>query len=217
MTSCVNCRGTKFKQTTAELKRHVAGRVFTGKLPARECSSCGMRYYDSPDLGRFDLAVAITLANAGVTEPEALKFMRKASGRRSKEFAELLGVRPETVSRWESGKAGIDRATYAVIQQLLLDRLAGSSTMERSLRVLMHPKKLSKAAPVEDVALASILDRFGEPDGMVWIKGVDPYWVNRLVERRLLLPPSPTRGRSHHQITEEGKTFADRVLHRTAA
>lgn len=217
MTSCVSCNGTKFKQTTAELKRHVAGRPFAGKLPARECTSCGMRYYDGPDLARFDLAVAITLANAAVTEPEALKFMRKSTERRAKEFAELLGVRPETVSRWESGKAGIDRATYAVIQQLLIDRLAGSSTMEKTLKVLMHPKKLTKTTPAEDVALATIIDRFGEPDGIAWVQGLDAYWVDRLVERNLLSPPDHRHGQRHHQITDAGRKFAARVLHRRAA
>lgn len=149
VTSCVNCRGTKFRRKTAELKRHVAGRVFAGKLPAQECSSCGMRYYGGPDLGTFDLAVAITLANAGVADPEALKFMRKVTGLNGKEFAELLEVRPETVSRWERHKRSIGRATYAIIRQLLADRVRGTTEMADYLRSLRKPARLPKQVRIE--------------------------------------------------------------------
>ncbi len=144
VTSCVNCQGTKFQRTTAELKRHVRARVFAGKLPAQECSSCGMRYYAGPDLARFDLAVALALVNAGVTESEALRFMRKVTGLNGKEFAELLEVRPETVSRWEQDKRPIDRASYAIIRQLLADRLHGVTEMADYLRSLHKPPRLPR-------------------------------------------------------------------------
>jgi putative zinc finger/helix-turn-helix YgiT family protein len=144
VTSCVNCQGTKFRRTTAEVKRHVADREFAGKLPAQECASCGMRYYAGPDLSRFELAVSIALANAGVTDAEALKFMRKVTGLNGKEFAELLEVRPETVSRWEKDKRPIDRATYAIIRQLLADRLHGTTEMADYLRSLRKPPRLPR-------------------------------------------------------------------------
>lgn len=142
MTSCTNCLGTSFKRATVELVRHVAGRVFAGQLPARVCLGCEMRYFAGDDLGRFDLAVAATLATAGVLDPEALRFMRKATEPRAKEFADLLGVRAETVSRWESGKTTIDRAAYAVIHQLIVDRLQGSSATSDYLRSLRKPRRL---------------------------------------------------------------------------
>lgn len=215
--TCVNCGNNRFKQTAAIVSRHIAGHEFQSTIPARECASCGMKYYASDDLARFELATAITIANAALQVPEALKFMRKVTGLQAKQFADLLGVRPETVSRWESGRTPVDRATYAVLQQVLLDRLAGSSATEKGLRVLMRPRKLQKRVDAEDVALAKILDRFGDRDGPSYLGDVEPYWVNRLVERRFLKPLGrSTLGRSH-DITDAGREFADRVLSRRHA
>src|SRR5450432_3804101 len=215
--TCVNCGNNRFKQTSAIVSRHIAGHEFQSAIPARECTSCGMKYYASDDLARFELATAITIANAALQVPEALKFMRKVTGLQAKQFADLLGVRPETVSRWESGKTPVDRATYSVLQQVLLDRLAGSSATEKGLRVLMRPRKLQKRVDAEDVALAKILDRFGDRDGPSYLRDVEPYWINRLVERRFLKPLGrSTLGRSH-DITGAGREFADRVLNRRHA
>jgi transcriptional regulator with XRE-family HTH domain len=49
--------------------------------------------------------------------------MRQTTGLKGRELAALLDVRPETVSRWEQGKRPVDRATFAILRQLLLDRL----------------------------------------------------------------------------------------------
>lgn len=215
--SCANCRNEDFKQASSALSRHVAGREFKKVVSFRQCTSCKAKYYTGEDLARFDLAVAINLANGAVIDAEALRFMRKATGLQAKEFADLLGVRPETVSRWESGKAGIDRATYAVLQQFLLDRLAGSAQTAKRLRVLMHPKRLKKETFVDDVMLATMIDMFSNPNGVSWMKGVDAHWIDPLIKRRFLLPPDPARGRPFHVITDTGREFADRVLNRRAA
>jgi DNA-binding transcriptional regulator YiaG len=99
-------------------------------------------------VGQFDAAVAAKLAEAGVTQPEALKFMRKVTGLQGKEFAELLLVRPETVSRWEQGKRPIDRATYAIIRQLVHERAGGVTTTADYLRSLRKPKRLPKIVKI---------------------------------------------------------------------
>ena len=80
-------------------------------MPGRVCVECGTSYVDARVVGELDALVAARLAEAGVTEPEALQFMRTVTRLQGKEFAELLAVRPETVSRWEQGKRLIDRAT----------------------------------------------------------------------------------------------------------
>jgi DNA-binding transcriptional regulator YiaG len=45
-----------------------------------------------------------TLETQDRLEPEAIKFLRHALGLKSKELAERLMVRAETVSRWEKGE-----------------------------------------------------------------------------------------------------------------
>lgn len=134
---------------TVERTRHVAGHAFTAELPARVCTSCGESYFSDDDVAAFDLAVAAKLAEAGITDAEALKFMRKVTGLNGKDFAELLEVRPETVSRWEKNKRPIDRATYAIIRQLIFDRLHGTTTMADFLRSLRKPKRLPRRVKVK--------------------------------------------------------------------
>jgi DNA-binding transcriptional regulator YiaG len=129
-------------------KRHVAGHEFAADLRAGVCTACGASYFDDVVVGQFDVLVAARLAEAGVTEPEALKFMRKVTGLQGKEFAELLAVRPETVSRWEQGRRPIDRATYAVIRQLVLERALGLTATTDYLRSLRRPKRLPKTVKI---------------------------------------------------------------------
>jgi putative zinc finger/helix-turn-helix YgiT family protein len=125
-------------------KRHVAGHEFAADLPARVCAKCGTSYFDDLVVSQFDALVAARLAEAGVMEAAALKFMRKVTGLQGKEFAELLAVRPETVSRWEQGKRPIDRATYAIIRQLVYERARGVTATADYLRSLRRPKRLPK-------------------------------------------------------------------------
>jgi len=145
---CPNCGAAGLKSQTLERRRHVAGHVFTAKLPARVCAACGVSYFDDRVVAEFDALVAAELVEAGITTPEALKFIRKVTGLQGKEFAELLGVRPETVSRWEQGKRPIDRATYAVVRQLLHERARGVTATTDYLRSLHKPKRLPKTVRI---------------------------------------------------------------------
>ena len=65
--------------------------------------------------------------------PAEIRFLRKHLGLSGVDFANVLGVVPETVSRWETGKADI------------------SSTAERLLRVLTWNQKPVEKYPVEEL------------------------------------------------------------------
>jgi putative zinc finger/helix-turn-helix YgiT family protein len=145
---CSNCGAARVESRTMKRKRHVAGHEFAADLPARVCAACGTSYFGDLVVGQFDALVAAKLAEAGVTEPEALKFMRKVTGLQGKEFAELLAVRPETVSRWEQGKRPIDRATYAIMRQLVYERARGGTATRDYLRSLRTPKRLPKTVKI---------------------------------------------------------------------
>ncbi len=140
---CPNCKAN-LNRKAVERARHVAGHAFTARLPSQICSSCGTAYFADEDVASFDLHVAAKLAEAGIADAAALKFMRKVTGLNGKEFAGLLEVRPETVSRWEQGRRPIDRSTYAIIRQLIFDRLQGKTTTADWLRSLRKPKRLPK-------------------------------------------------------------------------
>ena len=147
--TCPSCNEGQLVPKDVERTRHVAGHVFAATLPARVCAACDTEFFDDAAVSRFDNLVAAHLADAGVTDGEALKFMRKGTGLNGKEFAELLEVRPETVSRWEQAKRPIDRATYALMRQLVLDRVHGTTATADYLRSLHRPRRLPKRVKID--------------------------------------------------------------------
>lgn len=140
--------GGALVQGKAEHSRHVGEYAFSVKLPALVCRRCKESFVEGKDLAHFESRVAWILAEAGINNPEVLRFLRKAMGLQAKEFARLLGVRAETVSRWEQGKSPMDRASYAVVRQILLDRLDGRTQMEDYLQSLEKPTRLAKQVQV---------------------------------------------------------------------
>ena len=145
---CWKCKSKALKAILVAESRTVASHVFTAELPWLHCDGCGERTISGPVLEALDLSIASALARAGITAPEALRFMRKALGLPAAELAELLQLRPETVSRMENGKTVADRRTVALLAAMVFDRQAGrEDTLER-LRVLAHPPRLAKRVQI---------------------------------------------------------------------
>lgn len=99
--------------------RTIAGVTFRASLPAQKCRKCEELFVTSEALEAFDEQVAREIAQLGLADPKAIRFMRKAIGLAAKDFAVLLGVAPETVSRWENGERPMDRAALAVLEMLV--------------------------------------------------------------------------------------------------
>ena len=142
--SCYKCRGKDLRRMEKLLTREIGGHSFRAKVPATRCGSCGEILYASADLRRLDDAVAIALLDGGVTLPDGLKFVRKTMGMMADELAHLLGVRPETVSRWENGKREVGLAMRALLRQLFEERHARKRPVADLLRRLQSPPHLGK-------------------------------------------------------------------------
>lgn len=142
MKRCYQCKGDKLDATTVEESRTVAGRTFTGTVPAIRCASCGELYYPGPALEALDLEVAGELARHGEASAEALRFMRKALALKASEIAELLDVTRETVSRWEHGQQPVERRAAALLSAMVRDKLDGRTSTLDSLRALLKPDPL---------------------------------------------------------------------------
>jgi putative zinc finger/helix-turn-helix YgiT family protein len=81
----------------------------------RRCSACGEELFDYEEVGRQEQALAAALVERGIRTGSEFALVRKAAGFKAVEVAELFGVRPETVSRWEHGEGEIPRtAAYAL-------------------------------------------------------------------------------------------------------
>jgi putative zinc finger/helix-turn-helix YgiT family protein len=86
---------------TADLEHD--GRAYTvtvKNLPILRCSKCGAQTL--PDEA-FDRLYDELRRQAGILSPARIASERYRLGYMQKEFARLLGVAPETVSRWETG------------------------------------------------------------------------------------------------------------------
>jgi len=69
------------------------------------------------ELGRQDALIADALVARGVRTGAEFVFGRKSADLKAVDVAELFGVRPETVWRWEHGETEIPRtAAYALGQ-----------------------------------------------------------------------------------------------------
>ncbi len=148
MTKCIHCGNTKFRSTTHNDSRKIAGRSFTTEVSANVCAACGELTLAAEMVSRIELQIARELAEAGERSGEAFRFMRKAAGVPGKELAELFDVTPETVSRWENGKTPVERRALALLTAIVSDAQGGTpSTIER-LRGLQAPKKLGKTVRV---------------------------------------------------------------------
>jgi putative zinc finger/helix-turn-helix YgiT family protein len=90
------------------------------KISARgqRCTACGETLYDHEEVGRQEQELAAALVDRGVRTGPEFAVVRKAAGFRAVEIAELFGVRPETVSRWEHGEGEIPRTAAFALGQL---------------------------------------------------------------------------------------------------
>lgn len=75
----------------------------------QQCSACGEQLFDYEEVGRQERALAAALVERGIRKGSEFALVRKVAGFKAVEVAELFGVRPETISRWEHGEAEIPR------------------------------------------------------------------------------------------------------------
>jgi putative zinc finger/helix-turn-helix YgiT family protein len=127
-------------------------------IEVRRCSACGKEVVAIPAISRLHKA----LAKAVIQERTALssaefKFLRKYLGWSGTDTAKHLGVKPETVSRWESGATPI------------------GATADRLIRTCV-----ALGNPVEDYsvdALAAILPGRKRPETRLKLSlGADKNW-----------------------------------------
>jgi putative zinc finger/helix-turn-helix YgiT family protein len=140
---CVICKTGTARPADVELRREIAGHVFTAILRGLRCDSCGETFTEGADGERFDYAVADSLAAAGVAA-ESFRFLRKLAGLRATDLGQLLGVTADTISRWETEKSPIDRSAFALLGLIVRDQETGSTATLDTLRLVGAPKKLGK-------------------------------------------------------------------------
>jgi DNA-binding transcriptional regulator YiaG len=111
---------------------------FSAELPAKKVPVTDKPVFAAADLRKLEQAAARWIVENGAKSPETLRYLRNLSGRKQNEVSALLGVKPETVSRWESGDNPFDLASWEAISSLALDRISGRSDTEDKLRAAIE-------------------------------------------------------------------------------
>lgn len=145
-TKCPTCGAARLVADERDERIEVAGVTFRAMVPCQHCKACGETLLSDRTLERFELTVAVELARIGRRTGTALRFMRKALGYGSAELAGLLGVAPETFSRWENNTRVPDAGTFALVGALAADRLEGHEGTAAMLRGIASPRALPKRA-----------------------------------------------------------------------
>lgn len=151
MTKCVQCgmAAKRFRKAKREQRYLVGETTYYTSVPMKECPGCREGYVDGPALKACELAVAAEVASRGPVSGTSFRFMRKVLGIRGNEMAELLGVRPETISRWEQGRGEVDRSAWTVLSSMVLEERDGSRALRERLETLRRPARGAKDVRVD--------------------------------------------------------------------
>ena len=110
--------------------------VFLEGIRYRICDECGTQSADIPGVEQLLQAIARELVRKGsrLTGAE-IRFLRKRLGKKAADFAAIIGVEPETYSKWENDRLvpsetadGMIRLSFAIDSgdRTLFDELHGS-------------------------------------------------------------------------------------------
>lgn len=150
--NCIVCGGEMGPPVRANVPYQSLPGVTLCGVEVRECAECGEQETAIPRIDELDMLLARLVAKrpSRLTGPE-VRFLRKVMGWSGRAFAKLIGVAPETVSRWENGHEPIgsmaDRLLRVLVTQKIepitdygafeawLDRLGESSTVDEESQV----------------------------------------------------------------------------------
>jgi putative transcriptional regulator len=109
MTRCVACGGpmkTKREKAYRYAECGLSNVILENAVEVATCTKCGEAYTGVPAIEGLHRAITAGLIRKKRRlAPEEIKFLRKSLGWSGVAFAKRMGAAPETVSRWENGKA----------------------------------------------------------------------------------------------------------------
>ena len=123
------------------ITRKIAGRTYTVSAPFIETEDGLTCTLETARAAEIAIAAAVA---EGPPSGEGFAFIRKALGFTAARLSELLGVRSETISRWENDASSFDRATWVALGDLAIERagrkLSSLARLERLADGVDPPK-----------------------------------------------------------------------------
>lgn len=103
---CEECGGQMIVERDAVRRYDIGGlpHVVLQGVEVSRCQKCGKEEVAIPRLGQLHHVIAMYLVRQPrMLAPVEIRFLRKHTGYTTGEFAQIMGVARETVSRWETG------------------------------------------------------------------------------------------------------------------
>lgn len=99
-----------------------------------DCSFCEENFISIPNPEQLHTKIALDICkdNKALLLPEEIRFLRKELGLKAKELARIMGVGPETVSRWENDKKTISEGNDRMLRMIYRASVEKPSSDENS-------------------------------------------------------------------------------------
>ena len=119
---CIQCGGKL--ATKRENYRYAAcglPNVTLVGVEVRRCAKCGDHEVVIPRIEELHrvLAAAVVRQTSRLTKDE-IRFLRKCLGYSGVDFARVVGVSPETISRWENGRERMGSSAEKLVRMLVV-------------------------------------------------------------------------------------------------
>jgi putative transcriptional regulator len=109
MTRCLACGGPTRTRREKQYRYAECGLpnvVIGNAVRVTTCERCGETYTSIPAIEQLHRQIAAAvIRKKGRLAPVEIRFLRKHLGWSGADFAKRTGTKPETVSRWENGRA----------------------------------------------------------------------------------------------------------------
>ena len=120
---CEECGGALSVERNAIRRYEIGGlpHIELQGIEVTHCTKCGRESIAIPRIGQLHRAIAETL----VTQRRMLahleiRFLRKHIGVSGNDFAQMMGVARETVSRWETGAQAMGAVADRLLRMLIV-------------------------------------------------------------------------------------------------
>ena len=132
---CPEC-GRGMRKTSEAVKEDFKGEPFeVAGIEHYACDACGETAFDAAEEGRLYTELDRAYRKRkGFLTPEEIKALRKSCGVTQAEFERMLGVKPPTCSRWESG-AVLQSPTANQLMWLMRDTPCSIDALKRKAEI----------------------------------------------------------------------------------
>ena len=149
---CIQC-GSNMKEDKSGLFPYAScglSNVYLKGIHFQKCSNkeCGEEEVAIPNIeGLHELLAQNVASQKNILRPEEIRYLRTHLGFSGADFAKVMGVTPETVSRWEKGTVNMKEASERLLRVLVLSK-SGPFREYEDLKVYAS---ISSKAPVKRV------------------------------------------------------------------